>query len=212
MRLLAPFDPLVWDRRKFEQLWDWAYRFEAYTPAAKRKHGYYALPLLWRDRVIGWANVSGRAGALRVDAGYVSGRAPRDRAFKHAFEAEVERLTDVSQPFTHVTTFQIGGMFTDATSISVSPAPVEQPRQRQVGAKPDAPRHRRNPALEPGAQRILAEKMIEQDDLARGAAHSAQLASHTERIGDHRHHIRHQHHVESFRRRTATARHRLRAT
>ena len=60
MRLLAPFDPVVWDRRRFELFWGWAYRFEAYTPAPKRKLGYYALPLLWRDRVIGWANV-GRA-------------------------------------------------------------------------------------------------------------------------------------------------------
>ena len=98
VRLLAPFDPLVWDRRKFEQLWDWAYRFEAYTPAAKRKHGYYALPLLWRDRVIGWANVSGNAAALGVDAGYVTGRAPRDRGFTNAFEAEVERLRTFLSP------------------------------------------------------------------------------------------------------------------
>ncbi len=124
MRLLAPFDPLVWDRRKFEQLWDWAYRFEAYTPAAKRKHGYYALPLLWRERVIGWANVSGGAAALRVDAGYVTGRAPRDRAFKTCIGGGGGTAEDVSQPFTHVTSFQIGGMFTEATSISVSPAPV----------------------------------------------------------------------------------------
>ena len=98
VRLLAPFDPLVWDRRKFEQLWDWAYRFEAYTPAAKRQHGYYALPLLWRDRVIGWANVSGSAGALRVEAGYVSGRAPRDRVFRNAFAAEVERVRAFLSP------------------------------------------------------------------------------------------------------------------
>ena len=51
VRLLAPFDPVVWDRRRFELFWGWAYRFEAYTPVAKRKLGYYALPLLWRDRV-----------------------------------------------------------------------------------------------------------------------------------------------------------------
>ena len=51
VRLLAPFDPIVWDRRRFELLWGWPYRFEAYTPVAKRKLGYYALPLLWRDRV-----------------------------------------------------------------------------------------------------------------------------------------------------------------
>jgi len=49
VRLLAPFDPVVWDRRRFEMFWAWAYRFEAYTPAAKRVRGYYALPLLWRD-------------------------------------------------------------------------------------------------------------------------------------------------------------------
>ena len=62
VRLLAPFDPVVWDRRRFEMLWGWAYRFEAYTPVPKRKLGYYALPLLWRDRVIGWANVSVKDG------------------------------------------------------------------------------------------------------------------------------------------------------
>jgi uncharacterized protein YcaQ len=92
VRFLAPFDPLVWDRRKFEQLWGWAYRFEAYTPVKKRKLGYYALPLLWQDRVIGWVNVSNGVQGLRVDAGYVEGRAPRVRAFKNAFDAEVERL------------------------------------------------------------------------------------------------------------------------
>ena len=36
VRLLAPFDPVVWDRRRFESFWGWAYRFEAYTPAPKR--------------------------------------------------------------------------------------------------------------------------------------------------------------------------------
>ena len=60
--LLAPFDPVVWDRRRFERFWGWPYRFEAYTPAPKRKLGHYALPLLWRERVVGWANVSGRVG------------------------------------------------------------------------------------------------------------------------------------------------------
>ncbi len=46
VRLFTPFDPVVWDRRRFEMFWGWAYRFEAYTPAPKRKLGYYALPLL----------------------------------------------------------------------------------------------------------------------------------------------------------------------
>ena len=52
VRLLTPFDPIVWDRRRFELLWGWAYRFEAYTPVAKRKLGYYALPMLWREHVM----------------------------------------------------------------------------------------------------------------------------------------------------------------
>jgi hypothetical protein len=54
VRLLAPFDPIVWDRRRFELLWKWPYRLEAYTPVSKRRWGYYALPLLWRDQVVGW--------------------------------------------------------------------------------------------------------------------------------------------------------------
>lgn len=92
VRLLAPFDPVVWDRRKFEALWGWPYRFEAYTPVKKRKLGYYALPLLWREHVIGWANVSVRDGAMEAQTGYVSGRPPRDHAFKPALEAELARM------------------------------------------------------------------------------------------------------------------------
>jgi uncharacterized protein YcaQ len=92
LRLLAPFDPIVWDRLRFEALWGWAYRFEAYTPAPKRLRGHYALPLLWRGRVIGWANAQVADGALRVEPGYVSGRAPREAAFKGALAAEQARL------------------------------------------------------------------------------------------------------------------------
>jgi uncharacterized protein YcaQ len=92
VRLLAPFDPLVWDRRRFEQLWGWAYRFEAYTPVPKRKLGYYALPLLWRDHVIGWGNVSMRHGAMHAGFGYVAGRPPRDHAFTRGVDAELERM------------------------------------------------------------------------------------------------------------------------
>ena len=92
VRLLAPFDPIVWDRRRFEMLWGWAYRFEAYTPVPKRKLGYYALPLLWRDRVIGWANVPVKNGTLRPEFGYVSSRPPRDRRFRRALDEELDRL------------------------------------------------------------------------------------------------------------------------
>ncbi len=92
VRLLAPFDPLVHDRRRFELLWGWVYRFEAYTPAPKRKLGYYAMPLLWRDRVIGWGNLSVKNGELKSDFGYVASQPPRDRAFKRELEAELNRM------------------------------------------------------------------------------------------------------------------------
>jgi uncharacterized protein YcaQ len=92
VRLLAPFDPLVWDRRKFELLWGWPYRFEAYTPVPKRKLGYYALPLLWREHVVGWANVSMRDGRINATFGYASGRRPRDRAFTPALDVELDRM------------------------------------------------------------------------------------------------------------------------
>ena len=107
VRFLAPFDPLVWDRRRFGYLWNWDYRFEAYTPPQKRRLGYYALPMLWEAdgdaQVIGWVNVStrmpvrpsSRAGAqarrVAVEPGYV-GKRPRTAAFRHAMDAEVERL------------------------------------------------------------------------------------------------------------------------
>ena len=89
--LLAPFDPVVWDRRRFERLWGWAYRFEAYTPVSKRKLGYYALPLLWREHVIGWGNISLVKGAVKADLGYVT-RRPRGREFTRALDEELDRL------------------------------------------------------------------------------------------------------------------------
>jgi uncharacterized protein YcaQ len=92
VRFLAPFDPVVWDRRRFELLWGWAYRFEAYTPAAKRQRGYYALPLLWRDQVIGWANVTVKNGDMQADVGYVNGRRPQDQVFARELDAELDRM------------------------------------------------------------------------------------------------------------------------
>jgi uncharacterized protein YcaQ len=92
VRLLAPFDPLVWDRRRFELLWGWTYRFEAYTPAPRRQLGHYALPLLWGERIPGWSNVAIRDGRVAPEFGYVSGKPPRERAFRLALDAEVSRL------------------------------------------------------------------------------------------------------------------------
>jgi hypothetical protein len=91
VRLLAPFDPVVWDRRRFELFWHWPYRFEAYTPLHKRRFGYYALPLLWRDRVVGWSNLTVVSGTLGSDIGYVDGP-QRERGFARELEAELDRM------------------------------------------------------------------------------------------------------------------------
>jgi uncharacterized protein len=91
-RLLAPFDPIVWDRTRFELLWGWRYRFEAYTPPARRTLGYYALPLLWRGQAIGWGNLSQRDGTLQADIGHAAGRQPRDAALRRALDDELERM------------------------------------------------------------------------------------------------------------------------
>jgi uncharacterized protein len=91
VRLLAPFDPVVFDRARFELLWGWIYRFEAYTPRAKRIRGYYAMPVLWRDRVIGWGNLSLKEGSLKAEFGYVKS-VPRERAFGQSLEQELERI------------------------------------------------------------------------------------------------------------------------
>lgn len=98
VRLLSPFDPVVWDRTRFELFWGWPYRFEAYTPAAKRKHGYYALPLLWGTQVIGWANLTLAEQRLGATFGYVSGKAPRDPAYKRALDEELSRFEAFLQP------------------------------------------------------------------------------------------------------------------
>jgi hypothetical protein len=91
VRLLAPFDPVVWDRSRFELLWGWVYRFEAYTPVSKRKRGYYAMPLLWREQVIGWGNLSVKDDELQAEFGYVDS-APRDRVFKRELDGELDRV------------------------------------------------------------------------------------------------------------------------
>lgn len=91
VRILAPFDPLVRDRERFAQLWGWTYTFEAYVPEKKRVRGYYAMPVLWRDDVIGWANARVTEGVLDVAVGYARS-APRTKVYRRALEREVAAL------------------------------------------------------------------------------------------------------------------------
>jgi uncharacterized protein YcaQ len=97
-RLLAPFDPVAWDRRRFELLWGWAYRFEAYTPAAKRTMGHYALPLLYGDRAVGWANATlVDKSRLEAHLGFADKAWARDAALARAVETELGDMAEFLQ-------------------------------------------------------------------------------------------------------------------
>ncbi|WP_279044223.1 winged helix-turn-helix domain-containing protein [Cedecea davisae] len=71
--VLSPFDPVVWDRRRAEALFDFSYRLECYTPAEKRRYGYFVLPLLHNGALVGRmdAKMHRKQGELEVISLYL---------------------------------------------------------------------------------------------------------------------------------------------
>ena len=71
--LLSPFDPVVWDRERTETLFDFTYRLECYTPAAKRRYGYFVLPVLYRGALVARldAKAHRKTGQFEVKAFYL---------------------------------------------------------------------------------------------------------------------------------------------
>jgi len=90
--LLSPFDRLVHDRKRTVELFGFDYQLEMYKPAAKRRWGYFALPILYGDRLVGKldATADRRAGVLRVDA--VHQDVPFDPAMADAVDREIRDL------------------------------------------------------------------------------------------------------------------------
>lgn len=84
--LLSPFDPVVWARSRSERLFDFHYRIEIYTPAAKRIYGYYTLPLLIDDRIVGRVDLKNdrQNRVLRVQSAWTEPDAPRETAARLA--------------------------------------------------------------------------------------------------------------------------------
>lgn len=80
--LLSPFDPVVWDRNRARELFDFDYALECYTPARKRRYGYYVLPLLCRGRLIGRVDAKAhrREGVLEARGVFLEPHAARSGA------------------------------------------------------------------------------------------------------------------------------------
>ncbi len=92
--LLSPLDRLVYDRKRMTELFEFDYQLEMYKPAAKRRWGYWALPILWGDRLVGKLDAAAdrRADVLRINALHQD--EPFTRAMSAAVDQQIKDLAD----------------------------------------------------------------------------------------------------------------------
>lgn len=94
LEFLAPLDPMLWDRKLVETLWGFQYSWEIYTPAAKRKYGYYVLPMLYGQNFVGRIEAAAdrKAKALVVKNIWLEPDVRRTKRLEHAMEMSIKRL------------------------------------------------------------------------------------------------------------------------
>jgi uncharacterized protein YcaQ len=92
--LLSPFDNLIADRDRAEQLFDFFYRIEIYTSPAKRQYGYYVMPVLHGDRLIGRIDprMDRKSGQLTVNAIHLEPGVRLDDGIRTAISGAIESL------------------------------------------------------------------------------------------------------------------------
>ena len=94
--LLSPFDPLVWDRNRASQLFDFDYKIECYTPAAKRRYGYFSLPILHRGKLVGRLDPKAhrKEGMFEIKALHLELGVPASEELVADLAAALHRLAD----------------------------------------------------------------------------------------------------------------------
>jgi len=96
--LISPFDRLFSDRKRMVELFEFDYALEMFKPVAARRWGYYALPVLWRDQVVGWANLQAAGGQPEATLGFATTDVSHEPAFRAALDEELQRMTQFLAP------------------------------------------------------------------------------------------------------------------
>ncbi len=97
LEFLAPLDPMLWDRRLIDAVFDFKYTWEIYVPQEKRQYGYYVLPVLYEDRLIGRIEPIIRDGQLIVKNIWLEPKIRRSKKLDHALQMRLRKFAVFNQ-------------------------------------------------------------------------------------------------------------------